>query len=302
MADELPHLAVVNPAAGGGRCGKQFPDALEKLKGHGIEVDVVETSAPGQASELVRKAYAEGRRHFIGVGGDGTGYEIVNGLFPRADDGDDGDRPTLGFLPLGTGNSFLKDFSDEGAEFSMKAIAEGRARPVDVMRLTHADGELHYINLMGIGFAANVNARAIRYKKWGEFGYIFAIILETLWLRRLEYKMTIDGEAVQPRANFMCFNNSKFTGGNMKMAPQAETDDGKVDIITAGPMGRISLLMTLPKVFDGRHVEHDKVSQRNASVIEFDLDEPLDVMVDGEALHLRPTKLEVLPGALHVRV
>jgi YegS/Rv2252/BmrU family lipid kinase len=299
---DLPHLAIVNPAAGGGKCGKQFPAALEKLRGLGVEVDVVETSAPGQASALVREAFAAGRRHFIAVGGDGTGYEIVNGLFPRAADVAEDDRPTLGFLPLGTGNSFLRDFSEEGAEYSMAAIAEGRSRPCDVMRMQHATGEINYINLAGIGFAADVNARAARYKSLGDFGYILAVILETLWLRRLTYRMTVDGESMEQQANFICFNNSKFTGGNMKMAPQAATDDGRVDMVSAGPMGRVSLLATLPKVFTGKHVEHPRVGQRHATTIEFDLDEELDVMVDGEALRLRPTRLDVLPGALLVRV
>src|SRR5688500_2909574 len=115
----LPHLAVVNPAAGGGRCGKQFPAALERLRNAGVEIDVVETGGPGEATPLVQRAWHEGRRRFIGVGGDGTGYEIVNGLFPLASADRSGERPSLGFLPLGTGNSFLRDFTDRGVEDSL---------------------------------------------------------------------------------------------------------------------------------------------------------------------------------------
>ena len=100
MTDKF--LAIVNPAAGGGRCRKLVGPALEKLRAGGLTLDVVETHAPGEATQLTRDAYARGYRAFLGVGGDGTSYEIVNGLFPEALEGE---RPTLGFLPLGTGNS-----------------------------------------------------------------------------------------------------------------------------------------------------------------------------------------------------
>src|SRR5437899_5400357 len=95
-------LAVVNPAAGGGRCGRLAPTAIEKLRAAGVPLEVIESRGPGQATQLVREAYARGYRKLLAVGGDGTAYEIVNGLFPGAADGE---RAALGFLPLGTGNS-----------------------------------------------------------------------------------------------------------------------------------------------------------------------------------------------------
>ena len=108
-------FAVVNPAAGGGRCRKLVAPALERLRAGGIKLEAVETDAPGQGAGLTRDAYARGFRKFIAVGGDGTAYEIVNGLFPGAEPGE---RLTLGFLPLGTGNSFLRDFTDRGVEYA----------------------------------------------------------------------------------------------------------------------------------------------------------------------------------------
>src|SRR5271156_4965684 len=98
-------LAIINPAAGGGRCRDQVGAALERLRNSGLAIETVETNAPGDATRIARQAYARGYRKFIAVGGDGTSYEIVNGLFPRRDF----DEPvTLAFLPLGTGNSFLR--------------------------------------------------------------------------------------------------------------------------------------------------------------------------------------------------
>src|ERR1017187_10376679 len=89
--------------------------------------------APGQAIALVWEAYAHGYRPFNALGGDGTSYEVVNGLFPSEADG----HATLAFLPLGTGNSFLRDFSDRGMEFAIEALLARRSVPCDVLRLTH---------------------------------------------------------------------------------------------------------------------------------------------------------------------
>src|SRR4051812_46745340 len=112
-------LAIVNPAAGGGRCGRMAEAALNGLRAGNVDLEIATTKQPGDATLLARAAYARGVRHFIAVGGDGTVCEIVNGLFPEAaSPTTNEDRPSLGFLPLGTGNSFLRDFSDKGAQGS----------------------------------------------------------------------------------------------------------------------------------------------------------------------------------------
>jgi diacylglycerol kinase (ATP) len=301
MSDDA-YLAVINPAAGGGRCGKRCPAALERLRAAGITVDTVETSAPGQAIELVRTAWAEGRRRFIAVGGDGTGYEVVNGLFPAA--AESSERPVLGFLPLGTGNSFLRDFTEAGAEHTIEALAKGERRSCDVIRLVHAEGVLYYINLLSIGFVADVNGlRARRFKRWGEFGYVLAVITAVAGLRARGYPMRVDGGELDEGAQvFASFNNSKFTGGKMMMAPHADTADGKIAVVRVGEMGRLSLLATFPKIFKGTHVEHPAVTTCQAARVELQLAEAIDVMVDGEALQVVPQVLDVLPGALEVVV
>jgi len=126
----VSYLAIVNPAAGGGRSRKMLGSALERLRAGGVTVDVAETQGPGDATRLARDAYGRGRRRFIAVGGDGTSYEVVNGLFPEASAGE---RPKLGFLPLGTGNSFLRDFSRRGELAGAAFQRPGRVglRPFD---------------------------------------------------------------------------------------------------------------------------------------------------------------------------
>jgi diacylglycerol kinase (ATP) len=293
-------LAIVNPAAGGGRCGRLAPDAIAKLRDAGVPIEVAETGAAGEATSLARAAYARGQRRFIAVGGDGTACEIVNGLFPEAASGE---RAALGFLPLGTGNSFLRDFSDRGAEYSAAAIAEGRRRRCDVLRLRHAAGEFYFINLLSMGFAADAAVVTNRrFKPLGQFGYVLGVMLCLARLRRRAFPLLADGDAEPDRRRclFLSFNNSKFTGGKMMIAPQAATDDGWIEYVRWGPVGRMQLVANFPRLFDGTHIRHPQASRRAVRHVEFQLDGPVDVMIDGETLSLDCRSLDVLPGALDV--
>jgi diacylglycerol kinase (ATP) len=295
-------LAVVNPAAGGGRCGKLVGPVLDRLRAGGIKLEAVETSAPGQGVDLAREAYRNGYRRFIAVGGDGTSYEIVNGIFPEAESDE---VPTLGFLPLGTGNSFLRDFSDQGMEFAVEAFLAGRSHPCDVLRLTHAGGVIHYINLLSMGFTADVaTMRARQFSGWGELGYLASIFVCLARFRRKPFPLRVDGERSVDRRPclFLTFNNSKFTGGKMMIAPEAEISDGLISYVRWGPIGRTGLIRNLPTLYDGTHIEHPLAESRKVKRVDFELEEAVDVMVDGEVLSLQCRTLDVMPSALSVVV
>jgi diacylglycerol kinase (ATP) len=295
-------LAVINPAAGGGSCGRLAGAAIEKLRAAGIAIEVAETSSAGDATKLVRAAYARGQRQFLAVGGDGTAFEIVNGLFPEASRGE---RATLGFLPLGTGNSFLRDFTDRGSAHALEAILAGRKQPCDVLRLEHASGEIYFINLLSIGFTADVTATANRrFKRLGELGYILGVLDSLAQIRRRAIPKLVEGEPAieRRRCLFLTFNNSKFTGGKMMIAPKASTNSGLIEYVRWGPIGRLGLLRNFPKLFDGTHITHPLASRSAIRHVEFAIEAPVDVMIDGEVLTLDCRKIEVLPSALDVLV
>jgi len=297
---DAAYLAIVNPAAGGGRRRKLLGPALERLRAGGVAVDVEETRSRGDATRIAREAYGRGRRKFIAVGGDGTSYEVVNGLFPEASAGE---RPTLGFLPLGTGNSFLRDFSDRGAEHAIESLIAGRRQACDVLRLRHRDGVIHYINLLSVGFPADVaTLRARRFSGHGEFGYIVSIFLGLARLQRRPFPVRVDDQTEfdRRRCLFLTFNNSKFTGGTMMIAPRAEVNSGLIEYVRWGAIGRLGLIRNLPTLYDGTHIEHPMAERKAARRVEFALDAPVDVMVDGEVLTLHCEELDVLPGALDV--
>jgi len=297
-----PFFTVVNPAAGGGRCGKLAGPALDKLRAAGIAIEAHETRGAGDGIRLARDAYRAGFRRFLAVGGDGTSCEIVNGLFPEALSGE---RPQLAFLPLGTGNSFLRDFSTRGAEHAAEALLAGRSRACDVLRMTHKDGVLYYINLLSVGFAADVAfLRHQRFQRYGELGYLLALFTCLARLDRRPFPLRVDNQADYDRRPclFLTFNNSRFTGGKMMIAPDADPSDGLIEYVRWGPIGRLGLIANLHTLYTGTHVKHPLASRQAARQIEFQLDVPVNVMVDGEVLKLECQKLEVLPRALEVMV
>ena len=295
-------LAIVNPAAGGGKCGRLAESALERVRGAGIELDVAFTKRSGEAVELTRDAYQHGVRNFLAVGGDGTAFEIVNGLFPEALSHE---RPALGFLPLGTGNSFLKDFTSRGMEHTIEALQSGKRRTCDVIRLRHSAGDLYYLNLVSLGFPADVGELVNRrFKRWGQFGYIAGVFVRLADLRHASFAHRLNdaGEWDRRPALFLAFNNSKFTGGKMMIAPKAEATDGQIEYVRWGPISRLGLVKMLPRLFSGTHIDDPRASRFPAKRIELQLGGPVNVMIDGEIMRLDCRSIEILPGTLDVIV
>ena len=317
-------LAIINPAAGGGRCRELVGAAAARLRSAGIAIETAETAAGGDATRIAREAYRRGFRRFLAVGGDGTSYEIVNGLFPdclaavssnstaesASSSGESERIPTLGFLPLGTGNSFLRDFgdpkaADRGLEHAMRAIEARQTRACDVLRLTHKAGVLYYINLASVGFAADVAALRHRtFLGFGHAGYLASIFLSLARLKRRPFPVRVSerDEFDRRPCLFLTFSNSKFTGGTMMIAPDARTDDGLIEYVRWGPIGRLGLILNLPTLYDGTHTRHPMAERQAVPRVEFQLDAPVDVMVDGEVMQLECRAIEVLPSVLRVVV
>jgi YegS/Rv2252/BmrU family lipid kinase len=293
-------FAIVNPAAGGGRSAKLAGPALARLRQKKLQVDSVASTGPGHAVELAREAYNQGYRQFLAVGGDGTAHEILNGVFVGRKSVD---RVTLGFLPLGTGNSFLKDFTKNGAEASTEAILQNRKRSIDLIRLNHATGEIYSFNLLSVGFTADVAALTNRaFKPFGPLGYLLGVFVRVVQLHRRSFALRCDEDQEwdERRSLFLTFSNSKYTGGKMLIAPQADPADGLIEFVRWGPIGRLGLLRNLPRLYDGSHIKHPLASRRAVRHVEFNVANPVDIMIDGEVATLECRSLDVIPSAVDV--
>lgn len=290
-------VAIVNAAAGGGRCLRRFEQLRPTLEARGLSLDVRPTSRPGHATELAREALAAGARRFLSVGGDGTTFEVVNGLLPGAPA-----DVELAILPLGTGNSFLRDFQVTDEAKALEAVCSGTPHPVDVVRMEHASGSLYYVNLLGLGFTASVGKLTNdRFKALGPAGYVAAVVTKVATLDHPLDPVRLDGgpEDARPAA-MLVFSNSRYTGGAMMMAPTADLADGMLDVIRVGALSRLALLQQFPRIFSGTHVNGGDVTETKAARVEFTAPRLQPCMIDGEVLMLEPRRLEVLPSALRV--
>lgn len=292
-------FAIINPASGGGRCGRAAPRALEVLARRGLNLDSTQTAGPGDASRIAADAYAQGRRTIVVMGGDGTLFEAVNGL-PAAAFDDDGLRICV--APLGTGNSLVRDLPTVDLDRAGDDAALDAARAIDLMRVTCRERSFLCANMLSYGFAAAVGRVVNNHlKPLGAFAYTAGVLwmLARLAPHLLPYRL--DGGATRrDMLTLLSVANSRYTGTGMMMAPAARVDDGLMDIVTGSQIGRLELLRLFPRIFDGSHIGHRAVREERAETLEFDFDAPVGMLADGEFLEATPVRIDMAPGALRM--
>ena len=287
-------------------CQRPLDALWPDLQAAGADGDVVHTTAVGHAAQLARKAVADGVSRLVIVGGDGTGFEVLNGLFPVAD----GSLPEVAYLPLGTGNSFVRDLHIDDTEAAVRALAQGRAEPVDVLhaRCSAADAhsneasDFYSINLISTGFTADVgDVVNRRFKRLGAAGYAAGVLARLATLKSPILPIQLDdATVVRHPITLLSLSNSRYTGGSMEMAPDARIDDGLMDVIRVGRMGRFRLITAFPRIYAGTHTRMAAIETHTARAVTFPDAAPRDWMVDGEVLHRTVESVAVLPGALRV--
>ena len=158
------------------------------------------------------------------------------------------------------------------------------------------------LGVVSLGYAAAVTALVNRrLKRFGKLGYSLGVLAEVARLAPRPVRLALDGaEARTESLVLLCACNNQHVGGDMRMAPEAVVDDGLFDLVTVGPVGRLDLVRTFPRIFAGTHVGHPAVRSRRARAVEFDLPAPVDVMIDGESLRQRIERVEVVPAAIAV--
>jgi diacylglycerol kinase (ATP) len=300
-------LVVVNAVAGAGRAGERWREMARELSRRDLVFDATFTQAPGDAARLAEQAAREGRGAVIAVGGDGTVNEVVNGL--RAARAAGHAPPALGVLPGGTAQDFARSV---GIPLSTAAAADylARARPrsIDVGRIRFDSGAIRYFaNYAGVGFDAVVAAqvRAWGHPFRGALPYIAGFFAVLRGYENKQFSVRLDGgpPLVPARPiNMVIVANGANYAGYLRMAPAASLDDGLLDVIVIGDVGRLELLTHLPLALFGRHLDHPKVSAQRARSVAMAAGEPVPVQSDGDVAGQLPAEFDVLPGALKLLV
>jgi diacylglycerol kinase (ATP) len=296
---------VMNPASARGRTHRRWPAIANALRSAGVTFELHRTSATGDATRAMRSALAAGYRSIIVVGGDGTLNEVINGFFDP-DGTPIGSDATLALLPSGTGGDFRRA-AGIPADLAAAAhlIASGARRRIDVGRIDFADGHRRFfINIADCGMGGEVVARVNRsaHKRAGAHGgaMFLATSLSTLlsYVSRIAC-VDVDGTRVERNVRSVVVANGGYFGGGMRVAPGAELDDGRFDVVIIGETGRTRALTGIPSLYRGRHLERREVEVHRARDVRVSCaGAPMLFDVDGEQVGTTPATLTCIPGAI----
>lgn len=280
----------INPYSGGKNGEKSLPLIEKKLLLNRIDYHTYISLYHEHILKIIPELELNQYDAVIAVGGDGTNFQVVNGLLSAFDSKN---IPPIGIIPVGSGNSFARDLGIHSFEDGIQSIVDNTPRRVDACSFTQGEKKIYFVNLAGLGFVTDVARTAERFKYFGDFSYIIGVFYRTINLHFHYMELEIDGKLISGENCFVEFCNSRYTGGNMLMAPDAEIDDGFMDIIIAGKLSRTSLLATLPKIYHGTHIRHPAVRYIKAKKARIKTWPVKALLPDGEIFGTTPATIAV---------
>jgi YegS/Rv2252/BmrU family lipid kinase len=280
---------LVNPRSAGGRPLKVLPTVRAELDRDGAPYRVVETRSLEHAREEARAA-ADAGETVATLGGDGFVGPIAGELRHR--------DTALAVLPGGRGNDFARVLGiPREIPGAVALLAHGTPRAIDV-------GEVNGSRFLGIascGYDSECNEIANRTRLVrGNLVYLYSALRALAAWTPARFTLVLDGE----RREFVGYSaaaaNSRAYGGGMFLAPDAELDDGRLDVVCIAQVGKLHFLANLPKVFRGRHTGNEEVTVVRAREVEISADRDFAVYADGDHLADLPARIHLLPRALTV--
>jgi len=294
-----PAVVFVNPAAGGGRAIAYLARLRELLAARSFPAEFMVTGTSEELAVRAREAIASGRRLLLSLGGDGTFQGLANAAF--------GFDVVLGVLPAGGGNDLAHALGlPRNMEAAVEAVLDGQPKCVDLLRARTADGtERLYAGGGGVG----LDAEAMRYASGayrripGRFRYI-AAALRSLWgFTPLEVRAEFAGSdlpSLQAKALLAGVLNTPTYGGGLKLAPQAQFDDGWLDVVIVENLNAWEVLGVLPALVKSGELRTRRVQRCRARRVRLTTSRPCMFHGDGEILGPTPVEIEVVPRAVRI--
>ena len=288
------HSIILNPMSGAGAAVRRLSELKDMLVRRGMEYRVDVTSSPGDARKKAAQAVRDGLDGVVAVGGDGTFYEVVNGL------GESGLE--MLFAPCGTGHDFMRMF--DMPRDMLKALEKQLDSPVRWIDLGRCN-EKYFLNVTGCGFDVDVLVAAESYKgkACGLLAYLRGAYSAIKNYKPMDVRISTDGGELRPmRATIISVGNGSFIGGGMKAIPGARVDDGLFDVMLAGPVSRFSLYILLLLFAAGRHPLIRKIVQMQRCRSLRIESRGMQLESDGEIFKSDSADMSILPGALRTRL
>ena len=284
-----PVCVIANPSAGGGRTAQSLPQVEAALRRHGIAFRVERTHSIEHARELALATVAAGEVA-AAMGGDGLVGAVAGEL--RSTDG------VLAVIPGGRGNDFARKLGmDSDAVAACAVIAGGVVSNIDVADI---DGRA-FLGIASAGLDSDAGDLANSTRlPLGRLVYLYATLQALRAWKPAHWEVVIDGDPHGFTGYSVAVANSGVFGGGMFLAPEAQLDDGLLDVVLVHDVAKRVYLNTLPKVFTGKHVNAPALEFLRGREIAFHADRPFTVQADGDPIAQLPATVRVQPGALRV--
>jgi YegS/Rv2252/BmrU family lipid kinase len=280
---------LVNPASGRGRALEALPEVHAALDGLGASHRTVTTRSIDHAYEEATVAAREGET-VVALGGDGLLRPLAGAL--------KGSESAIALIPCGRGNDLARVLGvpTDPAEAARVAV-EGEERLLDVANVEGTP----FMGIASFGFDSDANRIANEAKLVkGNAVYVYAALRALVAWKPATFTVTVDGERHQMTGYSVAVGNSKAYGGGMLILPQAELDDGKLDVMLAKETSKLRFLIELPKVFRGTHCESEHVAFLRGEEIEVSADRPFAIYADGDPIGATPAIMRVERRCLRV--
>jgi YegS/Rv2252/BmrU family lipid kinase len=282
---------LVNPVAGGGRAARVLPEAEAAFTDLNVPFHTESTAGLDHATDLARAAVDAGEA-VVTLGGDGL-VGCVAGVLREA-------GGVLGVLPGGRGNDFARALGiPENIRAACAVVVDGQERRLDV---GDVDGRA-FIGIASCGFDSDANriANETTVIK-GNLVYAYAALRALAAWEPARFELELDGRPVSFSGYSVVCANSRAYGGGMFVAPNAELDDGLLDVVLCGRGTKRRFLYNLPKVFQGRHVESPAIHVERARQVRIRAERPFTVYADGDPIGDLPVTVTAQPRTLRVLV
>jgi YegS/Rv2252/BmrU family lipid kinase len=283
---------IVNPSAGGGRAARVLPAVESALAAHELSFHTQRTRDLDHARELAREAARSGEVT-VTLSGDGL-VGAVAGVLSEIG------GSVMGVLPGGRGNDFARvlGLPSDPAE-ACAVLSDGIERELDVGEV---DGR-PFIGIASVGFDSVANRIANEAPSWlGNLVYAYGALRALASWRPAGFQLELDGRPRSFSGYTVAAANSRAYGGGMFVAPDAELDDGLLDVVISEHTSKRRFLATLPKVFKGEHVNEPTVHVVRCSEVRISADRPFVMYADGDPIGELPVVVRTRPRALRVIV
>jgi diacylglycerol kinase (ATP) len=292
MASTPKTCIILNPSAGKGRDLDDIVARMARLP----DAEIRLTNKPGSAARFAKTAVRKGRELIVAAGGDGTLNEVVNGI------GENSGAVRVGLIPLGTGNDFGRSIGvPPDVDAAIDLIRAGETRAVDLVRVT-SDEVRYFVNVSAGGFSGLVNEKltAEMKKTWGPLAYLRSAAAALPELRAYRTTLAFDNdESLMLELYNVVVANGRYVAGGMLIAPEAEIDDGLLDVILIPKRPAAELALVVAQMALGTHLSSGAIVSRRTAKLTVNSKPGMWFNVDGELVGNEPARFEIVPRALN---